>query len=68
MAQDNDDAKLTEEGALVVALSRALFAKDVDLVFRKLGEHMDRNGLKVSETVLDEYRTAGRVIRMKTTD
>jgi len=53
--------ELTEEAALVIALSRDLFAKDVDAVFRKLGEHMDRHGLKVSKSAFAEFRQMGRV-------
>jgi len=53
--------ELTEEAALVIALSRDLFAKDIDAVFNKLGEHMDRHGLKVSETAFAEFRQTGRV-------
>lgn len=61
MAQEDKETELTEQGGLVVALSKALFADDIDATFRILGEHMDKHGLKVSKIVLDEYRNAGRV-------
>lgn len=61
MTQENKEAELTEQGALVVALSKALFADDINSAFRMLGNHMDQHGLKVSKIVLDEYQNAGRV-------
>ncbi|MGB7334444.1 MAG: hypothetical protein WBD01_01525 [Salaquimonas sp.] len=62
MVEESEQSlELTEEASLVIALSRDLFAKDVDAVFRKLGEHMDRHGLKISETAFAEFRQTGRI-------
>lgn len=61
-SEENQNRDLpTEEGRLVVQLSKALFVKDIDLTFRTLGEYMDRNHLKVSAKVLQEYRFADRI-------
>lgn len=62
MSQEKEEGRsLTEEGRLVVHLTKALFASDVDEVFRILGRHMDKHRLKVSIDVIDEYHLAGRI-------
>lgn len=61
---ENGDVKpveLTEEAMLVVALTKALFAKDIDEVFRTLGRHLDKHRLMVSKEVIDEYHLAKRI-------
>lgn len=51
----------TEEGRLVIKVSRALFKKDVDAALRILGEYLDKHRLQVSADVMREYEVAGRV-------
>lgn len=60
--EKEESGELTEEGMLVVELTRALFSQDIDEAFRILGRHMDKNNLQISTEVLDEYRLAGRIL------
>jgi hypothetical protein len=59
--EDHEGRSLTEEGRLVVQISKALFAKDVDETFRIVGRHMDKHRLKVSNKVIREFEFAGRI-------
>jgi len=59
--ETKDQTMLTEDALLVVNLSKALFSKDIDGVFRMLGRHMDKHRLKVSADVLKEYQLAARI-------
>ena len=58
--ETKDQTMLTEDALLVVNLSKALFSKDIDRVFRILGSHLDKYRLKVSADVLKEYQLAER--------
>jgi len=51
----------TSEGRLIVALSKALFGKDIDAAFRIMGQYLDEHNLQVTETVIEEYRFAERI-------
>jgi len=51
----------TEEGRLVIKVTRALFKKDVDETLRILGEYLDKHRLQVSSDVMKEYEIAGRI-------
>ena len=57
----NDSDMPTEEGRLVVMVTRALFNKDVDETFRIFGEYLDKHRLQVSAEVMQEYEVAGRI-------
>lgn len=60
-SEDETSELPTNEGRLVVALSKALFDKDVDTAFQIMGEYLDQHDLQVSEAVIVEYRFADRV-------
>lgn len=51
----------TEEGRLVIMVTRALFKKDVDSTLRIVGEYLDKHRLQVSVEVINEYEVAGRI-------
>lgn len=57
----NDSDMPTEEGRLVIMVTRALFKKDVDETLRIFGEYMDKHRLQVSAEVIQEYKAAGRI-------
>ncbi|WP_029065361.1 hypothetical protein [Labrenzia sp. DG1229] len=62
MSQKNEEGQtLTEEGRLVVQITKVLFANDADETFRVIGRYMDKHGLKVSRDVIAEFELAGRV-------
>lgn len=67
MSEENDEKQenLTVQGTLVVAVTRALFASDIEKVFDILGNHMDENRLKVSAEMIAEYEKAGRIAERK---
>ena len=51
----------TEQGRLVVRITRALFKNDIDESYRILGEYLDKHRLQVSADVISEYQVAGRI-------
>ena len=57
----NDSDMPTEEGRLVIMVTRALFKKDVDGTLRIFGEYLDKHRLQVSAEVIQEYEAAGRI-------
>ena len=57
----NDDLDFPENGQAVVALSKALFADDMDSVFEIIGKHMDQKNLRISEKMISEFRLKGRI-------
>ena len=59
--EEPESAELTQEAMLVVELTKALFRNDIDETFRILGRYLDKNRLKISKDVFDEYRIAGRI-------
>lgn len=62
MANHEEEAfELTQEAKLVVELTKALFKKDIDEMFRILGRHLDKHRLQVSSDVLQEFEIAGRI-------
>ena len=63
MADEGEEqhVQLTEEAMLVVELTRALYKREIDEVFRILGRHMDKQRLQVSGDVLEEFELAGRI-------
>lgn len=62
MAPSEEDSGLpTIEGRLVVAMSKALFDKDIDSAFRIMGEYLDEHELRVSRKVIEEFEFAKRV-------
>jgi len=58
---DGQPVELTEEAQVVVALTQALYAKQIDEVFRILGRHLDKYKLQVSYEVMEEYHIAKRI-------
>jgi hypothetical protein len=60
-SDDKGRAELTEEAALVVQLTKTLFAQDIDETFRILGRYLDKHQFKVSNEVLSEYHLAQRI-------
>jgi len=63
MADEGEEERveLTEEAMLVVELTRVLYKREIDEVFRILGRHMDKQLLQVSRDVLEEFELAGRI-------
>lgn len=63
MSDNNKEEKteLTEEGRLVVQLTKSFFAQDIDEAFRTIGRYMDKHNLSVSHEVIEEYITAQRI-------
>lgn len=64
MSKDKDEEQNrlpTEEGRLVIRVTRALFKNDIDETFRILGEYLDKHQLQVSAEILSEYQIAGRI-------
>lgn len=63
MADEGEEERveLTEEAMLVVELTRVLYKREIDEVFRILGSHMDKQLLQVSRDVLEEFELAGRI-------
>lgn len=57
----HEDTVLTEEAMVVVELTRALYKKEIDEVFRILGRHMDKHQQRVSAEVMREFEIAGRI-------
>lgn len=58
---ENQEDLPTEEGRLVIRITRVLFKKDVDEALRVLGEYLDKHRLQVSIDVIREYELAGRI-------
>lgn len=58
---DNNSAEFTEHGQTIVALSKAMFAGDMETVFEIIGKHMDENNLQVTEKVISEFKSKGRI-------
>ena len=64
MSESKDESEQdlpTEEGRLVIKVTRALFKKDVDQTLRIVGEYLDKHQLQVSAEVMREYEIAGRI-------
>ncbi len=63
MADEGEEERveLTEEAMLVVELTRVLYKREIDEVFRILGRHMDKQRLQVSRDVFEEFELAGRI-------
>ena len=61
MPEETKALELTKEASLLVQSSKALFARDVNEVFRIIGDYLDEHELKVSQKVIEEYRDAGRI-------
>jgi len=63
MTENKEDqpAELTEDALMVVQLTKAIFAKDIDEAFRVLGRYLDKHKLNVSADVIKEYELAGRI-------
>jgi len=58
---EEEPAELTEDAMMVVQLTKAIFAKDIDEAFRVLGRYLDKHKSKVSADVIKEYELAGRI-------
>ncbi|MCP4936177.1 MAG: hypothetical protein GY927_18735 [bacterium] len=58
---DNNSAEFTEQGQTIVALSKAMFAGDMETVFEVIGKYMDENNLQISEKVILEFKSKGRI-------
>ncbi|WP_026481157.1 hypothetical protein [Ahrensia sp. 13_GOM-1096m] len=56
-------AEFTEEGELIVSLTKSLFAGDSDATFRVLKDYMAGNDLKVSEEIIQEFQAAGLIAK-----
>lgn len=63
MSDNNNEEKteLTEEGRLVVQLTKSLFAQDIDEAFRTIGRYMDKHKLTLSSEVIEEFKAAQRI-------
>lgn len=61
----SDSAKLTEEAMLSRRISKLLSAGDIDEAFRAIGRYMDKHRHQMSQTVLEEFRIAGRIASQK---
>lgn len=59
----NPKAEFTEEGGLVVSLTKSLIAGDIDATFRVLRDYMAGNDLKVSEEIIQEFQGAGLIAK-----
>lgn len=58
---NNGPVEFNEQGQAIVALSKAMFAGNMDDVFEILGKHMDENDLQVSEKAILEFTSKGRI-------
>jgi len=67
MKNKSDEKKANNpiEGALVVSITKALFAREIDKVFGIIGGYLDENDLKVSAEMIAEYEKAGRITPRK---
>lgn len=63
MSDNNNEehTDLTEEGRLVVQLTKSLFGQDMDEAFRTIGRYMDKHKLTISSEVIKEFKTAQRI-------
>lgn len=54
-------ADAAEEAMLIVQITKALYAHDIDEIFRILGRYLDKHRFQVSADVMREFEVAGRI-------